>query len=98
MDAFEKNMAGMRGEVLAANLLASAALQAVFMLAPDKKALHSAMTAFVEDTLNKSGPGKGDAHDEHNTLVRETARFMAMQALDHIGRMIQPTQGKAAGN
>jgi len=64
------------------------------MFAPNKEQLLSSMTAFIEDTLNRSGPGKGDAEDEHNTQVRETARFMAMQGLDHIGWMIKQAKRK----
>lgn len=39
------------------------------------------MYAFIE-TLNMSGPDRGDAYDELNTQMRETARFQAMQSLD----------------
>jgi len=47
------------------------------------------MSAFVDETLNMSGPGGGDAHDELNTQMRETARFQAMQSLDAIARMFR---------
>lgn len=88
MNAMEKNFANMRGETLAANLLATAALQAIFMMTPNRDELLNAMTAFIDDTLNRSGPGKGDAHDELNTQMREVARFQTMQTLQHIKRMI----------
>jgi hypothetical protein len=88
LNALEKNLAVTRGEALAANLLATAALQAVFMMIPNRQELLNAVTAFIDDTLNRSGPGKGDAHDELNTQMREVARFQAMQALDHIKRMV----------
>jgi len=38
--------------------------------------------------LNLSGPGKGDANDELNTLMRERARDQAMKNLDGIKRML----------
>ncbi|WP_340672517.1 hypothetical protein [Bradyrhizobium ottawaense] len=89
MNALEKNVAVARGEALAASLLASAALQAAFMFIPpaNRNDLLSRITAFVDDTLNQSGPGKGDSNDEANTLMRETARFQATQHLDAMGRM-----------
>ncbi len=88
MNALEMNIAVARGEALAASLLASAALQAVFMFVPpqNREQLLSSLYAFVDDTLNLSGPAKGDAHDEPNTRMRETARFQAMQSLDAIAR------------
>lgn len=42
------------------------------------------MSEFIDNTLNISGPGTGDAHDEFNTQMRETARHQAMQHLDAI--------------
>src|SRR5262245_14350236 len=39
------------------------------------------MSAFIDETLNMSGPGRGDAQDELNTLMRETARFQAIWPL-----------------
>jgi hypothetical protein len=53
------------------------------------------MSAFIDETLNMSGPGRGDAHDEFNTQMRETARFQAMQSLDAIARMFRnpPARG-----
>jgi hypothetical protein len=86
MNALEKNIAVARGEALAANLLASAALQALFQAIRDKEQTLSGIAAFIDGTLNMSGPGKGDADDEPNTQMRETARFMAMQTLDAIRR------------
>jgi hypothetical protein len=61
MNALEMNIAVARGEALAASLLASAALQAVFMFVPpqNREELLSRITAFVDDTLNRSGPAKG---------------------------------------
>jgi hypothetical protein len=47
------------------------------------------MSAFIDETLNMSGPGRGDAHDQLNTQMRETARFQAMQILDAIARMFR---------
>jgi hypothetical protein len=84
MNDLEMNIAVARGEALAASLLASAALQAVFTFVPPQRReeLLSRITAFVDDTLNRSGPAKGDAQDEPNTQMREKARFQAMQHLD----------------
>jgi hypothetical protein len=97
MNALEKNVAVARGEAVAATLLASAALQAAFMFVPpqSREEVLSRITAFVDDTLNRSGPAKGDAQDEPNTLMRETARFQAMQHLDAMARMFK---GPPAGN
>src|SRR5271165_2005891 len=38
----------------------------------------------LEDTLNMSGPGQGDAHDQLNTQMREVARFHVTQTMQHI--------------
>jgi len=88
MNALEKNIAIARGEAMAASLLASAAIQAAFMMVPNREELLTAITAFIDDTLNRSCPGRGNADDEPNALMRETARFQAMQHLDAIARMI----------
>jgi hypothetical protein len=91
MNALEKNVAVARGEALAARLLASAALEAVFMFIPpeNREVLLSRLNRFVDNTLNGSGPGKGDANDEPNTMMREVARFQATQHLDAMARMFQ---------
>lgn len=91
MNALEKNIAVARGETLAASLLASAALQTLFMIisAGDRENILKSVTAYIDDTLNISGPGKGNANDEFNTQLRETARFMATQHLDGIMSMIR---------
>lgn len=88
MNALEKNLAVARGEALAASLLAEAALRAVFASTPDHDGLLKVISDFVDDTLNQSGPGKGDGHDELNMQMRETARFRADQSLPAIALMI----------
>lgn len=82
MNALEKNIAVARGEALAANLLATAAIHTALSVAANQEEVLARMNAFIEDTLNMSGPGRGHANDEFNTQMRETARFMAMQTLD----------------
>jgi len=84
MNAFEKYIAIVRGEALAAHLLASAAIQAALAITSNREEILARMSAFIDETLNMSGPGTGDAHDEFNTQMRETARFQAMQSLDAI--------------
>ena len=95
MNELEKNIAVARGEALAASFLATAALQMALLLESNRAELLAGISAFIDDTLNISGPGKGDANDELNTQMRETARFMAMQNLDAIARMLNnpPTRG-----
>jgi len=90
MNPLEKNIAAARGEALAANLLASVALQTLFAMIPasHRDQTLSRIMSFVDDTLNKSGPAKGDPNDEPNTQMREYARFQAQQTLDAIKRMI----------
>lgn len=85
MNAIEQNLAVARGEALAAHLMASAALQAVLMVLPDRLHALSRISAFLNDTLNASGPGKPDAQsDELDTQMREVARFQVEQTLQHI--------------
>jgi len=86
MDALEKNIAIMRGEALAAQLLASAALQFAAAMVPNRKEFAAGVSAFVDDTLNRGRPNNGDPDDEFNTQMRETARHIAMQHLDAIER------------
>ena len=86
MEALQKNIAVARGEALAANLLASAAIRAVIAIDANKEETLSVISAFIDDTLNMSGPSKGDPNDEFNTHVREIARLHAMQTLDAIKR------------
>jgi hypothetical protein len=89
MNAFEKNLAAARGEALAAHLMASAGLQAVLMVLPNRLEVLGRISAFMDDTLNMSGPGQGDAHDELNTEMREIARFQVTQTLQNIERSLR---------
>lgn len=95
MNAMEKNLAVARGEALAAHLMASAALQAVLMVLPNRLDALARISAYLDDTLNMSSPGKGDAHDELNTQMREVARFQVTQTLQHIEHTLRnpPTKG-----
>ena len=95
MNATEKNLAVARGEALAAHLMASAALQAVLMMLPNPLDALGRISAYLEDTLNMSGPGKADSQfDELNTQMREVARFQVMQTLQHIEHMLRnPPKG-----
>jgi hypothetical protein len=95
MDALQKNIAVARGEALAATLLASAALQAALAMISNREEFLARISAFIDETLNLSGPGRGDANDEFNTQVRETARFQAMQNLDAIARMFNSPPRKS---
>jgi hypothetical protein len=88
MNSLEKNIAVARGESLAASLLASLAIRTAMATVRNQGEVLAGMAAFVEDSLNKSGPGRGDSDDEFNTQMRETARFQAMQHLDAIARML----------
>ena len=89
MNTLEKRIATIRGEALAASLLANIAIRTALMSSPDPEKLLAAMNAYIEDTLNMSGPAKGDSEDEFNTQMRETARFQALQTLDAIARKIK---------
>jgi hypothetical protein len=64
--------------------MASAALQAVLLVLPNRLEVLERISAFIDNTLNMSGPGKGDPHDEQNTQMREVARFRVTQALQNI--------------
>jgi hypothetical protein len=87
MNALQKNIPVARGEALAAHRLASAAIQAALAVISNREEVLARMSAFIDESLNMSGSGKGDAHDELNTQMRETACFQAMQSLDAIVRM-----------
>jgi hypothetical protein len=54
------------------------------MIIPNPLDALARISAYLDDTLNMSGPGKGDAHDELNTQMREVARFQLTQTLQHI--------------
>src|SRR5262249_2902603 len=100
MNALEKNIAIARGEALAAHLLASAAIRAALAITSNREEVLAQMSAFIDESLNMSGPGRGDGHDEFNTQMRETARFQAMQSLDAIRRMFRnpPARGGCGGH
>jgi hypothetical protein len=83
-----------RGEALAAHLMASATLQAVLMVLPNPLDTLGRISSYLDDTLNMSGPGKGDAHDELNTLMREVARFQVTQTLQHIEQTLRNPPAK----
>jgi hypothetical protein len=94
-DERDGNLAVARGEALAAQLIASAALQAMLMVLPNRLEVLRGISAFIDDTLNMSGPGQGDAHDELNTQMREVARFQATQTLQQIEHSLRnsPARG-----
>lgn len=73
---------------MAAQLHASAALQAALSLAPNPQELITKIGEFIDDSLTMSGLAKGDPNDELNTQVREIARMQAMNSLDNIRRML----------
>jgi hypothetical protein len=95
MDALQKNIAITRGEAQGAALLASLAIQSSLFVVANRKEVLVGMMAFVDDSLNRSGPSKGDSDDAFNTLVRETARNVAMQHLDQITRNLEEVPGRA---
>ena len=74
--------------------MASAAIQAALAITPNREEVLDRMSAYIDETLNMSGPGRGDAHDELNTQMRETARFQAVQSLDAIERMFRNPPAK----
>ena len=90
MTELEKQIAILRGEALAARLIASAALQTIISAVPNRLELLSSINAYVDNTLNMSGPADKAAHDdEMNTQMRETARFQTDQILQHLEQMIR---------
>ena len=89
MNALEKNISIVRREALAAHLFASAAIQAALAITSNREEVLARMSAFIDESLNMSGPGNGDAHYEFNTQMRETARSQAMQSLDAIVLMFR---------
>jgi hypothetical protein len=95
MNALDKNLVAARGEALAAHLIASAALQAALLALPNRLEVLGSISAFIDNTLNISGPAKGDAHDELNTQMREYARFQVTQTLQHIEHSLRnpPARG-----
>jgi hypothetical protein len=88
MNALAKNVAVARGEAMAASLLATAAIQLALGMTSNRKELLDAISRQIDGTLNLSVPARGDANDEFNTQMRETARFQAMQHLDAIRSML----------
>jgi hypothetical protein len=84
-----------RGEALAAHLMASAALQAVLMVLPNRLEALAKISAFIDDTLNMSGPAKRDeSFDEINMQMREVARFQTNQTLQHIEHTLRNPPAK----
>jgi len=88
MNDTQKMIAIARGEAVAAGLLASAALRAALLPIANRDEVLAGINAYIDQTLNISGPGSGDGHDELNMLMRETARIQATQHLDAIQRML----------
>jgi hypothetical protein len=88
MNANEKNIVVARGEAIAAGIIASVALQTALLVVPNREQILASIDAYIDQTLNMSGPGSGDAHDEVFTLMRETARIQATQHLDGIRGML----------
>ena len=68
--------------------MASLAIQTILVMVANREEFLTKMETFIDVSLNLSGPGKGDANDELNTLVRETARDQAMKHLDAIKTML----------
>jgi len=59
MNALEKNIAVARGEALASSLLASLAIQALLAMVANRGEFLAKMEAFIDGTLNISGPAEG---------------------------------------
>lgn len=89
MDALQKNIAVARGEALAASLLAAAALRTLFSMVSNGDEVLASINAMIDNSLNMSGPAKGNPDDQFNTQVRETARFHAAQHLDAIEELLR---------
>jgi hypothetical protein len=86
MNALEQNVAVARGEALAAHVLASLAIRLAVAMSRNPNELLARLSAEVDDMLNHGRPSVGDPEDEPNTLMRETARNIAMLHLDGIRR------------
>ena len=86
MDNSQRHIAVARGEAWAASLLASAALQTLFLMTATSPEILEKIDAYINDILNMSGPGNGNPDDEFNAQMRETARFQVTQILDGIRR------------
>lgn len=67
----------------------SVTLRTVIAIVANKEETLSSITAYIDETLNMSGPGKGDPNDEFNTHMREIARVHAMQSVDAIRRLLK---------
>ena len=91
MNATEKNLATARGEALGAKLIAMCALQTTFMFVPPehRERIIGQMNKFIDESLNMARPAKGDPHDELNTLMREIARNVSTDALDHLTSIVK---------
>jgi 7-keto-8-aminopelargonate synthetase-like enzyme len=90
LDALQKNIAVTRGEALAAQLVASAALQVIFTIIGDKERMLKAIAQMLDDTLNISGPVKEDGQEAFHIQMRETARNVVDQHLGAIARQLKP--------
>ena len=95
MDALQKNIATTRGAAEGAALLASLAIQSSLITIANRKEILAGMMALADDSLNRSGPARGDPNDAFNTLVRETARNVVMHHLDQITRNLEGIPGRA---
>jgi hypothetical protein len=84
MNGLEKNLAEAQGRALAAQLIASATLRTMLMVIPNRLEVLKGISAFIDDSLNMSGPTKGDTPEDLNTQIREVARFQAMEVLQGI--------------
>ena len=82
IEKLQSMLATTRGEALAASLLASAAMRMLLSVTENPREVVEAMSAYVDQSLNISGPASGDTEHELNTRMREVARFQAMQHLD----------------
>jgi hypothetical protein len=70
-----KNLAVAGGEALAAQLIASAALRAALMVLPNPLEVLRGISAFIDDTLNMSGPAKGEgSRPIRATVIQVTVR------------------------
>jgi hypothetical protein len=56
----------------------------MLMVLPNRLEVLNGISAFIDDSLNMSGPAEGNAHDDLNTQIREVARFQAMEILQQI--------------
>ena len=81
MDALQKNLVALCGEVMGASLLAAAAIHTSMMLIQNREELLNGISAWIDDTLNRSRSATAIRMTSTGRLWQTPSRFSVRKCI-----------------